>query len=169
MASTTWDSSKPSEPSITGTKPTRTPSRITCASRLAVPSVSHSASRPSGRDTRTPLSYAPGLTRCASTPRSRSASTTRRALFSSIPEIYLLTAFSGRSGVIGTPIATFSPLNGGTLRCGRDGDTGSGGAQLVSRGYRAGADGGPSQPAHCGGGLHGRSARPGAAAGAAPG
>src|SRR5262249_29494379 len=71
-----------------GTKPTRTPSRITCASRLAVPSVSHMASRPSGSDTRTPLWYSPALTRCASTPRSRSASATRRALFSSIPEPY---------------------------------------------------------------------------------
>src|SRR6266700_7214716 len=84
MASMTWSSSKSSEPSIFGTYPTRTPSRITCASSPAVPSVSQIAYRPSGSITRIPNCATAARSRCAGTPRARSASTTRWARFSSM-------------------------------------------------------------------------------------
>src|SRR6188472_941543 len=75
---------KLSEPSISGTKPTSMPLRITCASREAVPSESHVASRPSGSRIITPNWCTPTRARSALVPRSRRRSTTRRALSSSM-------------------------------------------------------------------------------------
>src|SRR6478735_1771767 len=60
------------------------PLRITWASSEAVSSESQVASRPSGSLTVTPNWWTPTRARSASVPRSRSASTTRRALFSSM-------------------------------------------------------------------------------------
>src|SRR6266568_1215998 len=99
MASITWLSSKSSEPSIDGTNPTSIPSRITWASSPAVPSESQIASRPSRRLTRTPNWYTPSLAVRASMPRSRKASTTRRARFSSMT-VQLTDRYPDRSGKI---------------------------------------------------------------------
>src|SRR5215469_15028212 len=95
MASTIPASSKSSEPSIRGTYPTNTPWCMTRASRLAVPSLSHSASRPPGSGSRIPNLPLPPRSRWALTPRSRSESTTRRALNSSMR--WTVTFVPGRS------------------------------------------------------------------------
>src|SRR4051812_13142987 len=70
------------------------PSRITCASRPRVPSLSQTAVRP-GSATAMPNWYTFTFSSRASTPRSRSASTTRRALSSSTSRT--LTAVPDRS------------------------------------------------------------------------
>src|SRR5215469_1324434 len=81
-------SSKSAEPGISAMKPTRSPSSRTSASRLAVPSVPHIASRPSPRSTRTAYESTPSLARCASMPRYGSASVTIGQRFSSMQPTY---------------------------------------------------------------------------------
>src|SRR5271165_4170265 len=84
MASTIWASSNVSEPGICGTKPTRSPSSSTSASRPVVPSAPQMASRPPPAATCTAYASTPDFLRCALMPRSLSASVTRRARFSSM-------------------------------------------------------------------------------------
>src|SRR6266576_9908 len=141
MASITWLSSKSSEPSIDGTNPTSIPSRITWASSPAVPSESQIASRPSRRLTRTPNWYTPSLAVRASMPRSRKASTTRRARFSSMT-VQLTDRYPDRSGKIASRdrgircaagTATAAPPPSGGVAAGRrhfaDGRVGRTGAR----------------------------------------
>src|SRR6266567_6554576 len=88
MASTIWASSNVSEPGISGTKPTRSPSSRTSASRPVVPSAPQMASRPPPASTCTEYASIPDFLRCALMPRSRSASVIRRARFSSMAPDY---------------------------------------------------------------------------------